>query len=99
MYYDVFTVLPPPIGHADSHWRLGNELRAIGRTDDAIMQYRQALRFDPHSSSFHASLADALKAQGKSDEAAAEYREAAQGRQQPRNPRESREQSEQPRTE
>ena len=54
----------------------GKSLLANGKTDDAIVQFRDALSFDPGYAEAHAGLADALEKQGKTVEAAAERAQA-----------------------
>ena len=61
---------PPPI----TPWvlpRFGE-----GKVDDAIAEYRAALRLDPDSPEAHLNLGIALVVKGKLDEAIAEFREA-----------------------
>ena len=50
----------------------GKSLMANGKLDDAIVQFRDALTFDPKYIEAHAELASALEKQGKTAEAAAE---------------------------
>ena len=54
----------------------GKSLLASGRIDDAIVQFRDALSFDPSYTEAHLKLADALEKQGKTAEAAAERAQA-----------------------
>jgi protein O-GlcNAc transferase len=54
----------------------GKSLLAGGKVDDAIVQFRDALAFDPNYVDAHLGLADALEKQGKTIEAAAERAEA-----------------------
>lgn len=54
----------------------GKSLLASGKIDDAIVQFREALSFDPGYAEAHLSLAEALGKQGKSAEAAAERAQA-----------------------
>jgi len=54
----------------------GKSLLANGKTDDAIVQFRDALSFDPSYAEAHLKLAEALDRQGKSAEAAAERAQA-----------------------
>jgi tetratricopeptide (TPR) repeat protein len=55
---------------------LGNALSHQGRLDEAITEYRRAIRLNPANASAHRSLGTALHDQGKADEAVAELREA-----------------------
>ena len=50
----------------------GKSLLASGKIDDAIVQFRDALSFDPSYAEAHLRLAEALSKQGKTTEAAAE---------------------------
>lgn len=78
MYY--YAVIEPAgSGSRPSTWaRLGNEFNALGRVDEAMAFYRQALRTPPGYGAAHLHLADALMARGKSAEAAAHYRQVLQ---------------------
>ena len=69
---------------------LGNALRAQGKLDEAIAEYREAIRLKPDLGPAFKDLGDALNRQGKSNEAAAAFREADQlNPGQPRTPAES----------
>ncbi len=50
----------------------GKSLLQSGKLDDAIVQFREALTFDPKFVEAHSKLAEALEKQGKTAEAAAE---------------------------
>ncbi len=54
----------------------GKSLLASGKLDEAIVQFRDALTFDPKFIDAHTGLADALEKQGKTVEAAAERAQA-----------------------
>jgi tetratricopeptide (TPR) repeat protein len=54
----------------------GKALLESGKVDDAIVQFRDALTFDPKYIEAHLKLAEALEKQGKSVEAAAERAQA-----------------------
>ena len=54
----------------------GKSLLASGKIDDAIVQFRDALSFDPDYAEAHLRLAEALDKQGKTAEAAAERAQA-----------------------
>jgi protein O-GlcNAc transferase len=54
----------------------GKSLLASGKLDDAIVQFRDALSFDPGYAEAHSGLAEALGKQGKAAEAAAERAQA-----------------------
>jgi ferric-dicitrate binding protein FerR (iron transport regulator)/tetratricopeptide (TPR) repeat protein len=58
------------------HNNLGNGLMAKGRLDEAIAQYREAIRLYKDHPIAHHNLGNALMAKGRRDEAVAEYREA-----------------------
>jgi protein O-mannosyl-transferase len=63
----------------DNNWlayaRLGLVFSKEGRTDEAISQYRQALRLNPDDADTHYNLANALYRKGLLDEAIGEYQE------------------------
>ena len=61
---------------AGYHRQLGNLLRADGRPGEAIVSYREAIRFKPDDADTHYNLGIALNDQGKPAEAIAAYREA-----------------------
>lgn len=70
-----------PAGPRTQPWswvRLGNEYRAMGRVDEAIAFYRQALRTPPRYGAAHVYLAETLLAQGKPAEAAAHFQQVLQ---------------------
>jgi len=54
----------------------GKSLLASGKIDDAIVQFRDALSFDPGYAEAHMRLAEALEKQGKAAEAATERAQA-----------------------
>ena len=54
----------------------GTSLLASGKIDDAIVEFRDALSFDPSYTVAHLKLAEALGKQGKTAEAAAERAQA-----------------------
>jgi tetratricopeptide (TPR) repeat protein len=58
------------------HTNLGLALSAQGKTDQAIEEYRQAIRLQPDDAKAHSNLGNALSAQGKTDQAIEEYRQA-----------------------
>jgi len=60
-----------------AHSALGLDLAGMGKTDEAITQYREALRIKPDFSKAAYLLAKAFETQGRLDDAIAEYREAA----------------------
>ena len=57
-------------------YNLGTRLNSAGRYEDAIVQFREALRIDPRHASAHCNLGVALKRSGKVDQAVAEYHKA-----------------------
>ncbi len=54
----------------------GKSLLEAGKVDDAIVEFRNALSFDPKYAPAHLGLANALDKQGKTVEAAAERKQA-----------------------
>jgi tetratricopeptide (TPR) repeat protein len=75
MYYAMFQARPA--SHAVEQFNIANEFRGLGRTQDAILHYRQALEIDPKLAEAHAALAEMLKVEGRVEEAAVHAREAA----------------------
>lgn len=65
-----------PAPSAAGHSNLANALVKQGRFDEAIENYRQALRVEPNFAVPHYSLGNLFMAQGKLDEAARHYLEA-----------------------
>jgi tetratricopeptide (TPR) repeat protein/serine/threonine protein kinase len=61
---------------AAAHYNLGCDLRRLGKPDEAIAQYRQALRLHENHALAHNNLGNALLDTGLGEEAIAEYREA-----------------------
>jgi hypothetical protein len=59
----------------EAHARLGLVLSKEGRLDEAINQYREALRLKPDDADAHYDLANALYRKGLWDEAISQYRE------------------------
>ncbi len=59
----------------EAHARLGLVLSKEGRLDEAINQYREALRLKPDDADAHYDLANTLYRKGLWDEAVDEYRE------------------------
>jgi protein O-mannosyl-transferase len=59
-----------------AHFYLANDLRRVGRSRDAIAQYREALRILPRSPMAHNNLGFTLAELGDLDEATAHYTEA-----------------------
>lgn len=61
---------------AESHNDLGTALQLMGRTNDAVLEYRAAIRLSPAFVRPHVNLATALLALNRPADAAAEAREA-----------------------
>jgi tetratricopeptide (TPR) repeat protein len=59
-----------------AHNNLGNALLQHGRTEEAIAQYRKALKANPAYTDAHYNLGNALYQQGRAEEAISQYREA-----------------------
>jgi tetratricopeptide (TPR) repeat protein len=53
---------------------LGDRLREFGRKDEALAQYRAAVKLAPDNATFHRDLANALFDLGQTDDADREYR-------------------------
>lgn len=62
--------------HADLHYRHGLLLRQVGRHDDAIEAFHQAVRINPHYSKAQVKLAICLKECGRTDEAIDAFQQA-----------------------
>ena len=61
---------------AEAHYNLGVALKAQGKLEEAIAEFRAAIRLKPDYAEAHSNLGIALRAQGKLEEAIAEYRAA-----------------------
>jgi tetratricopeptide (TPR) repeat protein len=62
--------------NADVCWQRGTNLLALGRPDEAIDEFREAIRLRPESVSFRNDAGVVLARLGRREEAAAYYREA-----------------------
>jgi len=62
--------------NGEAHNNLARALVVEGRTDEAILEFREALRLLPRYVEAHLGLGDALASQGRDDEALREWREA-----------------------
>jgi tetratricopeptide (TPR) repeat protein len=62
--------------NARAHQYLGDILVACGRTGEALVHYRKALKIDPACAEAHTNFANALADCGQSDEAIAHYQQA-----------------------
>ena len=68
---------------APLHDMLGNELKAQGKMDEAMTEYRKAMQFNSNNASAYLNLGTVLKEQGRLDEAIFNYKkvlEMAQGK-------------------
>jgi protein O-mannosyl-transferase len=63
-------------GNAPAHYNLGVALSGRGRVDEAIAQYRKALKIKPDKADAHNNLAMALVVRGEVDAAIAHYQKA-----------------------
>jgi eukaryotic-like serine/threonine-protein kinase len=61
---------------AEAHIRLGDLLAGRGKWDEAVAEYRTAVRLKPDHADAHTNLGNTLKDQGQVDEAIAAYRAA-----------------------
>lgn len=61
---------------AEAHSNRGNVLRALGRTDDAVAAYRQAITLAPANPLPWGNLGNALRDSGRTPEALLAYQEA-----------------------
>ena len=67
---------PDPPADAEAHRRRGQGLYSQGKFDEAIAEYKEALRINPRYAPAHNGLGTALNRQEKLDEAVAAYKEA-----------------------
>ncbi|HXC02722.1 MAG TPA: tetratricopeptide repeat protein [Opitutaceae bacterium] len=64
-------------GNVRAHYNLGDNLRLLGRSQDAITEFRTAIRLEPRYAQAHDSLANLLeKIPGRMPEAISEYKTA-----------------------
>ncbi len=61
---------------AIGYFNLANELAEEGKVDEAIANYRSAIRLEPYNADVHYNLGYWLNVQGQLVEAEAAYREA-----------------------
>ncbi len=57
-----------------THYNLGIALKRQGKLEEAIAEFRAAIRINPDDAEAHFHLGNALNGQGKLEEAIAEYR-------------------------
>jgi len=62
--------------NARAHGNFGLELANVGKTDEAIRHYTEAIRISPELADVHSNLGNALAGQGKAADAVAHYQEA-----------------------
>ncbi len=70
-------MLAPPDTTAPAHLERGRQLRAQGRSEEAIGEFRAALELEPNLAEAHHQLGNALKSLHRYPEAAASLRSAA----------------------
>jgi Flp pilus assembly protein TadD len=61
---------------ADTHNNLGNALGRLGRADEAVAHFREALRLEPEQARPHYNWGLLLERLGRSKDAIQHYREA-----------------------
>ncbi|MGO9465163.1 MAG: tetratricopeptide repeat protein [Isosphaeraceae bacterium] len=61
---------------AIAHYNLGNALQARGKLEEAVAEYRTAIRLKPDYAEAHVNLGNVLDEQAKPEEAIPEYRTA-----------------------
>ena len=76
MYYYIFARADNRLNHVPSHFRLAKEFHAVGKHEDAILHYQQALHLKPMFPEARIGLGDVLMLQGKLEEAGVQYRQA-----------------------
>jgi len=64
-------------GRAPYHNNLALSYRLLGRSEDAVREYRTAVSLRPNSAEIHNNLATTLRDLGQHEEAVAHYRQAA----------------------
>jgi protein O-GlcNAc transferase len=64
--------------HASIFYRMGVNLKAQGRFDEAISCFQSAMRFKPDMPEAHVYIGNMVRAQGKLDEALSAYQKAIQ---------------------
>jgi len=69
-------LLNRPIMGAATFDALGTALRKMGRSEEAVTHYQEALRINPDSDEAHNNMGVALSDQGRFNEAVAHYKEA-----------------------
>jgi len=63
-------------GFAEAHSNLGNTLKELGRLDEALASYNQAIALKPDYAEAHSNLGNTLQELGRLDEAAASHTQA-----------------------
>ena len=64
--------------YAASHNNLGRVLREQGKPDDAVNEYKQALKLDPEYVAAHRNLGEVFQARGKPEQASEEHNRASE---------------------
>lgn len=63
-----------------AHFNFGNALEKVGRSDEAIDHYKEALRINPNDADVHNNFGNILLREGKFDEAITHFQKALEAR-------------------
>ncbi len=76
LYHRSLEFAPTPKCSADIHYNLANALGALGQNEEAIAEYRKAIKLNPDFAEAHGNLGTALANSGRLDEAVAQFLKA-----------------------